>query len=563
MNRLSKLALASHALAIGAFGCPLIIKPSGQDRVKISLEQIPEVKEPLAVHTLGAQVVAPPAMVQEILKTAAPGAELRKMGEGGVLVATLDNRVHAYIDPRSGSSRVFPALERLQPGQGLAARAQEMGARLAANEQLFPKDGAQVIARPAIVLKANRHERGKESGGPVELAGVVRLRRQIGGLPVFGPGSRAMIAVGADNNLHALNHRWRAANPSEKRVTSAPREKVRQAIVDQLAPVAARADVIVDRVSVGYYDGGKGFIQPVYRIHSRIPAPIVPGQKRAADAHLLSYVALAADGGFEPLPAVNQIVGKEPGAAPKADPSRLRQKAAPGDPTVGRYVVRNDNSDWVNDANEFWDGIQTAGNWFGSTIPFTDSQYYWAEPRTFTNEKDYWVNAVNIALTEVHGNWWYFTTLMNNADGVSLSGIPAPGYGGNANGALAFWIIHSCEVIPTATDESTSFDVWWNIFNGLHAVVGYRTEMWIDDDVGGPFGLAVGLGAPIVSAWMNEVVSNDSYDDGDTYQDGNRNMSEPMGRASSVSVCGNTDDTANQVGTIPAAGCLYEWWFDN
>jgi hypothetical protein len=68
--------------------------------------------------------------------------------------------------------------------------------------------------------------------------------------------------------------------------------------------------------------------------------------------------------------------------------------------------------------------------------------------------------------------------------------------------SLGYWIIHSCEVLPTQTDESTSFDVWWNIFQGLHAVAGYRTEMWISDGATGPFGFSIGLGAPVVSAWL-------------------------------------------------------------
>jgi hypothetical protein len=90
---------------------------------------------------------------------------------------------------------------------------------------------------------------------------------------------------------------------------------------------------------------------------------------------------------------------------------------------------------------------------------------------------------------------------------------------------LGGWILHSCEVIPTATDETTSFDVWWNIFQGMHAAVGYRTEMWIDDGVTSPFGLLMGLGAPVVSAWFSSIASNDLYGANDqTYFDNNRQI---------------------------------------
>jgi len=193
-------------------------------------------------------------------------------------------------------------------------------------------------------------------------------------------------------------------------------------------------------------------------------------------------------------------------------------------------------------------------------------QYYWAEPRLFLSEKNYWANSVNIALTEVHGNWGEFNTVKggSNADRVFLTAVgKSGGYGAGAGGALAHWIIHSCEVMPMQTDESNSFDVWWDIFNGLHLVVGYRTEMYIDDDVIINFAYNIGRGAPTIGAWFNEIASNNHYGGSDTYFDGNRGINEPWGRASSVSVCGHTDDTAYNVGPIEKPGCLYEYWFQN
>jgi hypothetical protein len=85
----------------------------------------------------------------------------------------------------------------------------------------------------------------------------------------------------------------------------------------------------------------------------------------------------------------------------------------------------------------------------------------------FLSEKDSFVNSVQIALTDVHGNWGLFSTRDNHDDLVFLSRIPSSGYGGGGGGSLAYWILHSCEVIPTQTDESTSFDVWWSILTAL------------------------------------------------------------------------------------------------
>jgi hypothetical protein len=309
-------------------------------------------------------------------------------------------------------------------------------------------------------------------------------------------------------------------------------------------------------VKLAYYDGGGRFMQPAYQFAATLASR--NRDLRAANRRVIGYVPLSEE--LEPLP----VVGDRKGAAP-SEPRRGREQGReqapvqPGDPTVGRYVVRNDAQGWVDSANGFYANLMLA-NFLGSPIPFTDAQYYWAEPFEFLSDKDSFVNSVNLALNEVHGNWGLFSTRDNQDDLVSLSNVPAGGYGG----ALAYWILHSCEVIPTATDETTSFDVWWNIFQGMHAAVGYRTEMWINDGVTSPFGLSMGLGAAVVSAWFQSIASNSLYGANDAiYLDANRNINEPMGRASAIAVCGHGDDTANDIGSLGPASCLTEWWFNN
>lgn len=535
-------------------------------QIHFSPKQIPEVKESMALLKLDVPIVAHKELIQKILRAIAPKAQLKE-GDGGACAAYEGKRLVAFVHPKTGETNVFPSLEALKSGRGLAERAKAVSERLMHDTALFPEDGTRLSALAPVTLVASNHSRDGKRTEPAEYLSFVRIERQVDGLPVFGPGTRSMIAVAHDDTIHAFAHRWRSARPSGERVVPHSRAEIAKAILAQLDTSAKSADVRVDKVTLGYYDGGAHFLQPVYRFHATV---IFSNRKlRVANRHVFGYVSIGV--APEPLP----VLGIQHGESPKEPDSRPKSREQPeplppGDPTVGRYVVRNDSQGWVDSANNFFANLQGASVIAGllgrSPTAFTNSQYYWAEPRLFLSDKDSFVNSVQIALTEVHGNWGLFSTRDNHDDLVSLSSIPSTGYGGGGGGSLAYWILHSCEVIPTQTDESTSFDVWWNIFNGLHAVLGYRTEMWINDGVTGPFGLSIGLGASVVSAWLNAVVSDDSYGAGDaTYLDDNfnPNKSEPMGRASAIAICGHGDDTASDIAPLGQATCLTEWWFNN
>jgi hypothetical protein len=525
-------------------------------RVRFSLQQIPELAEPLPVVRLGPPVLAPDALLRDFASAVAGGATLAERGNPG-LRATFDgDRLVSYIYLTTGESRVFPSLENLHPGEHLAQHAATAAERILRDKSLFPEDMSEVAALTPVTLFGARHSRERGDSRPAEYLSFVRFERRIAGLPVFGPGSQAMIGVAADGSVRAFSHRWRKANGSEK-IAVHSREEIGRAILEQLLPSAEVNHVHVNKVTIGYYDSGD-VLQPVYRFEATVSSP---DARLVANRHILGYVSIGDVP--EPLP----VLGVQRGASPAEPPARSQQDKASarrpsGDPLVGRYVVRDDSPDWVSSANDFMANLEFAQTFFGG-IQFTDSQYYWAEPWEFLADKNSFINDVQIALNEVHGNWGLFSTRDNHDDIVRLSDVPAGGYGSGGGGTLAFWILHSCEVIPTQTDEGTSFDVWWNLFDGLHAAVGYRTEMWIADGVTGPFGFAIGLGAPVVSAWISEVAGNSSYNPDATYFDGNRDITEPMGRPSAIAVCGHGDDTAADVAPLTAATCLTEWWIGN
>src|SRR5262249_5053374 len=185
-------------------------------------------------------------------------------------------------------------------------------------------------------------------------------------------------------------------------------------------------------------------------------------QKLVDDVFVMGYVP----GGnpLEPIPSLT----RPPGALPTT-PKKTSGSTNPGDPTVGRYVVRNDDPNWVANANELMAGLDSFfGNFF-----FTNSQYFWAEPFEFNTNEASFINSVNIADNAVHGDWWLCTALKKCCDLVDTTAIPeSEGYGAANPGSQDYWILDACEVVPAAIDalcpagNRTWWTPWFNVFQG-------------------------------------------------------------------------------------------------
>jgi hypothetical protein len=198
----------------------------------------------------------------------------------------------------------------------------------------------------------------------------------------------------------------------------------------------------------------------------------------------------------------------------------------------------------VVDENAFWNGLSSVSS------SFVNSQYYWDEPFIYESDASTFVNAVNVAFTEGHGNVHMFTTneLEPNWGPVQISSdIPTNGYGPGAGGKLAYWIIRACDTISTpleysAADFHKAFDPWWRVFNGMHAVMGYRTLAAVYDNEMGNVGKALAKGQSVVHGWMNAAAGG--------------------GKTSAVVVCGHSDDTVYNIANLGRPGCLQIWWLN-
>jgi len=470
--------------------------------------------------------------------------------------------VKAWADLRTGDAQIYPTLSDLKPisadaAKDLASRTRaifESPDFIAHDDTRFVISTPQILNGATLVRDSNGVTHAEKPQAPYLV--YVSARRMVADLPVDGPGSRATLAVSEGGSVQGLTRVWKTAKTAEMVSPSLSAAQVRDQIARQLEPASKNAEVVVDSIELAYYDSNHEFLQPVYRFTARIRQRTTAGAPPTADDFVIGYVPFAK--AFEALPSLTETAGPQPQeAAPNPKPPSDASSHPTTDPVLGRYVVRNDDPGWVNDANVFWSSL--SATWTGPQ--FTNSQYYWAEPRLFMNQKDSFINAMNLALVEAHGDWWLYSTLKNCCDLVNINGgIPSPGYGPSANGQLADWIIHSCEVVPAPEDTASWPNPWWNIFGGVRNVVGYRTIMYIDDGAGGPYGTSLGNLAPVVSSWLSDVISLNAYSGHPTYP-AHGGVVRPMGRPSTISMCGHDGDSVLSTSSLGRASCLTVWWF--
>ena len=549
----------------------MVALPAFAGSLKFAAE-VPKPPAELPVLKLTPQP-APIDLMNRLLAPSAKGAKLTPLGETPLfrknyikvpdeVVGVVDGEhVEAWTDKRSGDAAIYPTLSKLKPisktdAEKLASQSREI---FESPEFIARDDTRFVIDKPQILNGATLVRDAKGATRPEKPAAsyvvYVAARRYVADLPVDGPGSRALVAIGEGRSVQGLTRVWKSAKTVEQVRASRSDAEIKEEITRQLEPTLKTSDVVVDHIELAYYDGNREFLQPVYRFTAQIHH-LTEEKARTADDFVIGYIPFAK--AFEPLPSLDKSEGPSPEtAAPAPGPKPPSSKGPHIDPIVGRYVVRNDDAGWVNDANAFWSSLSST--WTGSQ--FTNSQYYWAEPRLFTNQKNSFINAMNLALIEVHGDWWLYSTLQNCCDLVNVNGdIPSPGYGPSAGGKLADWIIHSCEVIPAPDDTAQWPDPWWLVFGGVRNVVGYRTIMYISDGAGGPYGTSIGHVAPVVSSWLNDVISLNAYS-GHPTTAAHGGVVRPMGRPATISMSGHDGDSVFSTSTLGRANSLTVWWF--
>lgn len=611
----NKPAIARRLMLLLAVVCIASTLPSlAQMQPERRMEPINE-KAPAVEFT--AAVPAAPAEIQ-IYKLAATKAPIEFLNEKlsaiklpalkleqksyitrGTTGETEVDKVRAFTDPVSGDTHFIPNFSELvraeKPAKPVSVENARRVARLALTDERFiPRDVTELRFADEITVMggATAHAGAKLAAVPERTEPRVVLTitpavRYASGLRVYGLGSHAVVSLANDGTIHGALRRWKTASLGERVRPSITAEQVRADIERQLKPhiSAAGTRATVDKIEVAYYDGNANYLQPVYYFE----ATIAPGEKKASNIRVAGYVPIGK--ALEPIPDL----AAEPKGAGPATPKQIteatprlemRPEIATGgvggnDITLGEYANQDwpNNSAYVSMANSFLSGLTFLDSIFpGWTPPVNRTQWYVAYPWEVVGPSSkYYLNAVNVAYTEPHGDWLLNTTLSNYGDLWYVPNIGTggnPGFGAAAGGVLATWVIMSCEVVPSMYDRQneagasdnpyTAFDAWWPVFQGLHNVIGFRTQMlYPDDNLQFGFGYDASLGGDINAAWFQEVAANDPNDG--PYNDSHL-IGNPLvhyDRASTMIDARDLGQSIFSVGAQSASSTLWNFWMGN
>jgi hypothetical protein len=284
------------------------------------------------------------------------------------------------------------------------------------------------------------------------------------------------------------------------------------------------------------------------------------------DDHVRGYVPFG--NLAEPLPTLGGISSATPpqpisgngqhGGIVNGNPSQI---------TLGQYA--NDDGSMQDMANAYYSGFDSVSpGRYGPAINRT--QWYYATVCMYYSCANSYVNDVQIAYTSPHGDWWENTTDSNDMGFFYIDQIGTggnPGYGSSKTGRMVTWIMDSCENIPsyydlqyTTGNGNNAFNNWWQVFQGLHRVLGYRTEMLLGEDtMNYDIAQALAEGANAGSAYYNEVAAV-SYS---TYTDAHLNLTVHYDRVSIMNDQRNGSESIYSVQGQSATSNMNNSWMGN
>lgn len=468
-----------------------------------------------------------------------------EMGDGSVRQTLI--RGMLYVSPDLAHER--------RPAPELPA-VQKAAQTYLAQYGLLPDDRSLWTPSFNFWTKQAADEKGN-TGDPLTPVVGVRFQRNLDKLPVFGPASMMTVDVdsaGVAGGVASV----RPAILMEDRVIPKSDEQIKAEYLMRLdveKKLQGGSPRLVQRTKC-YWEEGLDFIQPVwlYKVvftdkggnQAASEIPIAIAKNMPEPFQKSNY------NGFEPIIPQDGGDGRFEGRV-----TNLR---------LGEYVVRQDSDQDIclNVANGFYVNSATFAPFTGHTVTRTqyywDHQWLWEDALGIADNCRFYPGAVDMAAVVAHASPWQFSSLSNYGEYVDMHDMnhfgANSGGGGNPDACYTSYLLFaSCSMIPAPGDpfggkytSGSPFDVWWNMFWGLHGIYGFRTTAGksaaVDAFAG--FGLRTGLCHPNVAAWLD---STSSLDHGSNWNYG-----------SIVIASGRESDIIFNTTARPKATSLTIWW---
>jgi hypothetical protein len=477
----------------------------------------------------------------------------------------------------SGTMEIFPNFHERQKPAPPNERAIDLARKWAEESGIVRAAGPGIQAGEVTSTGRENFAHDGPRSEAVDVLRTVHFFRQIDGLRVFGKNSILSVDVGAEGVV--------GADFSMRSLVAGRRVPTRIISSEEaLAAFHKRYDEEIDRMKRShpdyrfemappqliYYEQGRRYVQPVYRYIFRFVGP----KGVAGDFNRLVPASVT-----PPEEIFSAPRGQTPTKAPRRELSKPPEAPATDPVLLGAYIIQNSESGWLDDGWAFLNDFQTSnllGQIFFGLPPSQIAQYYWDEvwlweaDGSIPDNSQYYPGAVNFAVHEGHGNMWRTATVGDWSKIIELDKIT--GYGAaTGKGEITNYVLwKGCAIIPAPGDPYCAeyqspanwYDVWFTMFQGMRGAYGFRTEMWIDDEAGGPFGANIGLGSANLNAWFH-ATDNSQWDHDSTLNgtDGCPFPSDPGPEyGDAVIACGHENDRAYDTGNVPATSCLTIWW---
>jgi hypothetical protein len=295
-NRWARISRAAFALSLTSLlaGAAFAAPP-----VNVKADRFVSAKEKNAVRAFrnagGPKTDADVKQLAEKLNRAARVSDVVDLKDDGtnhsLHVNKQDPSGHFRIDKTTGDfsfTKGMKSYQNDQATQGLPTgdKAVEQAKRHLTDLGVMPADQKELVVRHVGGL---RQVDVSADGKAVERDKLttVHFGRQIDGLDVGGPGSKIVVDLGANGELVGLTKRW-IEKTEEKKTEGdlATQSEVTNNLKARLAKDGDQAKQIDSSgPDLGYFDDGKGNIEPAYFYTAELTYDFVEGEGAAAKPH--------------------------------------------------------------------------------------------------------------------------------------------------------------------------------------------------------------------------------------------------------------------------------------